>query len=151
MRKLRWTLVVLLLFFCCAWRGCTLRQLGLIRSAAMKGGEVLEHPLVDSTPLAPFAGLLGGLFLVVRNIAEKRIKQKGGVVKVAEDTRNVLSKISGSRKYVVATLVSAIIVAVVNWYDVDIAPATVTKIVAALFGLAVVMNGVEDAAEKLKS
>ncbi len=94
--------------------------------------------------------------MIVRNITEQRIRAKGGEVKVSPgtgigDTRNVLSKISGSRKYVVATLVSAIIVAIVNWYKLEIDPATVAKIVAALFGTAIVLNGVEDAAEKLKS
>ena len=145
-------LAVLLTFIC----GCTLAQLRFWRSMATKGGDLVDHPLVDATPLAPFAGLLGGLFMIVRNITEQRIRAKGGEVKVSPgtgigDTRNVLSKISGSRKYVVATLVSAIIVAIVNWYKLEIDPATVAKIVAALFGTAIVLNGVEDAAEKLKS
>lgn len=152
MRKVkRWLLLPLLLTLVC---GCTTAQLKLIRGVAKRGKEVVEHPLVDATPLAPFAPLLGGLFMLVRNITEQRIRAKGGEEKkmseVKEDKRNVLSKICGSRKYVVTTLVSAILVAVVNWYEIAISPATVAKIVGALFGTAVVMNGVEDAAEKLK-
>jgi len=146
----KWLLPFFLLTLMC---GCTLSQLKFVRGVAAKGTEVVEHPLIDATPLAPFAPLLGGLFMIVRNITEQRIKARGGEGKVADaksDTRNVLSKLSGSRKYVVATLVSAILVAVVNWYDIDVAPATIAKIVGALFGTAVVMNGVEDAAEKLK-
>ena len=81
-------------------------------------------------------------------------KQKGGDLglstTVKTDTRNILSKIVGSKKYMVASIVSAILVAVVNSYDLAIAPAVIAKIVALLFGTAVVMNGVEDAAEKLK-
>lgn len=150
MKQHKVIVISLLLILVC---GCTLAQLRVWRNVAIKGKQIVDHPLVDATPLAPFAGLLGGVFMLVRNFSEMKIKQRGGDLLVSDtkDTRNVLSKISGSRKYVVASLVSAILVAVVSWYKIEVDPATIAKIVAALFGTAVVMNGVEDAAEKLKS
>ena len=131
--------------------GCTMTQLRVVRTVATRAQELMDHPIVDMSPLAPVAGLLAALFGVVRNVTEQRIRARGGEVKmsgVKNDTRNILSKISSSRKYMVATIVSAVLVAVAKFYDIGIDGATIAKIVASLFGIAILGNAIEDAAEK---
>ena len=131
--------------------GCTMTQLRFWRSVGERGERFMDSPLVDATPLGPIAGLLGALFGIVRNVTESRIRAKGGDSKVPTDNRNIISKLSGSKKYMTATIISAILIAVVKYYKIEIEPDVIAKIIAGLFGLAIAGNALEDFGEKRKS
>ena len=111
----------------------------LTHRVASVGEDVLSSPVVDFTPLGPLAGLLVPIFGVVRNIAERKLRERS---KEVADERSVISKLAGSKKYMVATIVSAVLVAVKNFYAVDIDAATIARPSQSSLPFEIVSSGV---------
>ena len=136
--------------------GCTAVQLKNYRRVIVGGEAMLDSPVGDLLkvcPIGPFLGLIGVGMGLIKNVLDRRIEsknsKKGNVMSETKfDARNIISKLVGSKKYMMASIISVILLGINSHYQLNIEAALIAKIISGLFGVVIVMNGIEDYAEK---